>query len=210
MLLLFEGCITYTQKTEINTNGSGEISITYSARKNNIILGKIDGFAFTERKARANYESTNTDITELKVVENTSDSTISVSVKLSFKDFNKLSLAKGFSKCKPSWQIHQDTIFFSFIVLPDSSVKEIPEIGGSLHFEYHFPTKIIQTNGKKDGKTVSWDFNIKDLSRQQELTAILYSKKSTCGIFGIELPLLLIGYIAVIFYRKKIRINPRY
>lgn len=183
------------------------MNIVYTAKKNNILLGKIDGFAFTEKKVRSNYESANTEITEVKVIENPADSTMSVSINLTFKDFNKLSLSKGFSRCKPKWEIHQDTTFFSLTLLPDSSVKEIPSTSGSLHFEFNFPNKIIQTNGKKDGKTVSWDFKIGDLSYQQELTATIYTRKSTCGIFGIELLLILLGYLAIKFHTQKNKLN---
>lgn len=180
-----------------NSDGSGKIDILYTAKKKNIILGKIDGLAFTEKKTRANYESQNTDVISLKVTENLADSTMSVFVTMTFKDFNKLSLSRGFSRCKPTWEVHQDTTFFSLILLPDSLVKEVLPTIGSLHLEFHFPNDIIQTNGKKDGKAVTWDFSISNLAHQQELTATIYSKKSTCGIFGIELPLLFLGYLLI-------------
>lgn len=196
MSSLLMGCITYSQKTEFNSDGSGEATILYTAKKKDILLGKIDGFAFTEKKVRASYESQNTNITSLKVIENVTDSTISVSITLSFKDFNKLSLAKGFSRCKPTWEIHKDTTFFSLILLPDSSVKEIPPNSGSFHLEFEFPNEIIQTNGKKDGKVVSWKFKIGDFSHQQKLTAIMLTRKSSCGIFGIELPVIIILYLS--------------
>ena len=203
--LILSGCVNYDQKTTLNADGSGTMKIHYWASSNNISGGELGGFGFTEDKARTNFSSANTEVGSVKIEEKKdTDTTKSthVYVDVKFKDLNKLTDAKGFSKIKASWEKGKDGMDFKYTMLKDTANSGFGMDSYKLTYEFTFPDEIITTNGKADGKKVSWDKNLTDLKDDVVMSATIKAGKK-CGLFGLELPIIIFMGVLMIYGFKR-------
>ncbi len=205
--LYLAGCVNVDQDTKVNADGSGSINLEYWTKMSNVSSSdELGGFAFTEDKARKNYESSNTTVNSVKVEDKLDDSTKHVMVELEFKDINKLSSAKGFEKIISSWKEGKDGMDFSYTVPKDTS--NAGNMGASdtkLTYTFEFPDEVISTNGRKDGNKAVFEKTLADLKEDLVMTATVKGgAKKSCGLFGIELPLiLLVGLTYMAAKRRK-------
>jgi hypothetical protein len=199
------GCVNVDQKTKVSKDGSGEITLHYWTKMSNVKSSdELGGFAFTKDKASSNYSSNNTEVKDVKVEENLEDSTKHVTVEMTFKDLNNLSAAKGFEKIKASWKEGDDGMDFTYTLLQDtSSAKNMGASDTKLDYEFEFEDEVVTTNGRKDGNKVVWDKTLADLKEDIEMTATVKSAKKGCGLFGIELPLVVFAGIIFLVNRKR-------
>ncbi len=199
------GCVNVDQKTKVNNDGSGEITLHYWTKMSNVKSSDdLGGFAFTKDKANSNYSSNNTEVKNVKVEEDLEDSTKHVTVEMTFKDLNKLSAAKGFEKIKASWKEGDDGMDFSYTLLQDtSSAKNMGASDTKLDYEFEFEDEVVSTNGRKDGNKVVWNKTLADLKEDIEMTATVKGKKKGCGLFGIELPLVVFAGVIFLVNRKR-------
>lgn len=187
----FTACVNVNQKTAINSDGSGTIKLEYwakmSALKSTTDLGS---FSFKEDKAKQNYTSSNSEVTSFKTEDKLDDSTKHVFMDIKFKDFNNLTSAKGFEKTKASWKEGKEGKDFMFTLLQDTSnAKTMGSSDYKLTYTFEFPGEVMQTNGRKDGKSVVWDKTLADLKKDVDMTATVKDEGKKCGLFGIEMPL---------------------
>lgn len=202
-VVYLSGCVNYDQKTVLKADGSGSMQIHYWAKLSSFSMGKTLGkFEFEEQKARDNYTSTNTDVTSLKVEDDFKDSLRHVWIDLTFKDLNKLPDAKGFKGVTPSWKETDDGMELKYIVMKDTSAAG--NMGSSdydITYEFDMPDEIVSTNGKKDGKKVTWNYKVSDLKNDLNLTAVVKKDKGkTCGIFGF---ISAMGLIGLAYYTQR-------
>lgn len=199
------GCVNVDQKAKINNDGSGEITMHYWTKMSNVKSSdELGGFAFTEDKAKANYQSDNNEVTGVKIEDDLDDSTKHVTVDIKFKDLNKLSGAKGFEKVKATWKEGDEGMDFSYTLLQDTSnAKNMGASDTKLDYEFEFPAEVLSTNGKKDGQKVVWNKTLADLKEDVEMTATVKTEKKGCGLFGIELPLVVFAGMVFLLSRKR-------
>ena len=199
------GCVNVDQKAKINNDGSGEITMHYWTKMSNVKSSdELGGFAFTEDKAKANYQSDNNEVTGVKIEDDLDDSTKHVTVDIKFKDLNKLSGAKGFEKVKATWKEGDEGMDFSYTLLQDTSnAKNMGASDTKLDYEFEFPAEVLSTNGKKDGQKVVWNKTLADLKEDVEMTATVKTEKKGCGLFGIELPLVVFAGMVFMLTRKR-------
>jgi hypothetical protein len=198
--IFLTGCVNYEQKTELTKDGSGEMQIHYWTKMSNFSMGtKLGSFNFAESDVKADYTSGNTEIKDLKVEDDLKDSIKHVRVKLAFKDINKLSDATAFKKLKVSWKEGDDGMEFVYEVPKDTSASG----DYKLIYEFKLPGEVLETNGSKDGETVKWNKTLDDIKKQDlKMTATVKSGKK-CGLFGLELPLVLgLGLTVLAVSRK--------
>lgn len=203
--LYLAGCVNLDQKTTLNNDGSGTMSIKYWTKSSNVSSDELAGFGFTEEKVKANYSSSSTEPSNIKIEKNTTeDSLITVTLDVKFKDLNKISDAKAFAKVKASWQKGKDGMDFKYTLLEDTSnAKQMGMSDYKLIYEFAFPGEVISTNGKKDGQKVSWNKTVADLKEDVDFTATVKAGKK-CGLFGLELPLILAaGFIFTFTMRRR-------
>ncbi len=198
------GCVNLDQKTVLKDDGSGTMKVKYWTKSSNVTSDELAGFGFTEAKAKANYSSSNTEVSDIVVKKNaTTDSTTEVSLNVKFKDFNKLSDAKAFSKIKASYVKGKDGMDFKYVLLEDTAnSKQMGMNEYKLTYEFDFPGEVINTNGKKDGKVVKWENTVADLKDDIEYTATIKSG-GKCGLFGLELPIIILFGISVLYTAKR-------
>jgi hypothetical protein len=183
------------------------MAIKYWTKSSNVTGEELGVFGFTEEKVKANYTSPNSEVSDIKIEKNeTTDSLIKVSLNVKFKDLNKLSDAKSFSKIKSSWIKGKDGMDFKYTLLQDTSNANT--FGASdykLNYEFEFPGEILSTNGKKDGTKVIWNKTVADLKEDLDFTATVKAAKK-CGLFGIELPVIfIIGMVSMVAIRNRRR-----
>ena len=135
---------------------------------------------------------------KVKVEEKLDDSTKHVTVELSFKNINVISSAKAFEKIKASWKEGKEGMDFSYFVPKDTS--NAGNMGASdivLNYEFEFPAEVLKTNGRKDGQKIIYEKKLSDLKNDLEMTATVKSEGKKCGLFGMELPLLVLAGMLV-------------
>ena len=199
------GCVNVDQKTKINSDGSGEITIHYWTKMSNVKSSdELGGFAFTEDKAKANYQSDNNEVTSVKIEEDLDDSTKHVTVDMKFKDLNKISGAKGFEKVKATWKEGKEGMDFSYTLMQDTSnAKNMGASDTKLDYEFDFPAEVLETNGRKDGQKVVWNKTLADLKEDVEMTATVKTEKKGCGCLGFELPIIVFAGMVFMLTRRK-------
>lgn len=209
VLILFAvylaGCVNYEQKTALNKDGSGTMTVHYWTKMSNLKSGKdVGNFSFDESKAKSNYSSSNNEVTSIKIKDNLEDSTTHVEMDIKFKNINEINSAKGFEKVKASWKEGKEGMDFSYIVAKDTSAaKNMGANENVLNYEFTFPDEILSTNGIKDGKKVKWNRNLSDLKEDLEMTATVKSEGKKCGLFGMEFPLIALAGLALIRFSSK-------
>ncbi|MBS1515516.1 MAG: hypothetical protein JSS63_10805 [Bacteroidetes bacterium] len=207
-LIVINGCVNVDQKVTLKSDGSGTIKLHYWTGMKNLSMGdEIGGFSFSESGVKSNYTASGIEPSNIKIEENTDDSTKHVKLDISFKDFNKLSDAKGFAKSKTSWAKGKDGMDYKYTLLKDTA-----NAGGmgmeefKLVYETTFPGEVTATNGTKDGMKVTWNKTVADLKNDVEMTASVKGGDSgkKCGLFGMELPIIVgLGLMFAFTFKNK-------
>jgi len=202
--VLLSGCVNLDQKTTLKSDGSGSMVIKYWTKSSNVSGEELSGFGFTEAKVKSNYTSSNSEPSNIVIKKNeTTDSTIVVTLDLKFKDLNKLTDAKAFQKIKASYADGKDGKDFKYTLLADTAnAKQMGMNEYKLTYEFEFPGEVLATNGTKDGNKVKWEKSIADLGTDVDMTATVKGGKK-CGLFGLELPIVFLLGIGFIYLRKK-------
>ncbi|MEO8513542.1 MAG: hypothetical protein ABI543_08285 [Ignavibacteria bacterium] len=199
------GCVNYDQKTTLKEDGSGSMKIHYWSSMKNFSMGTTLGkFEFEESKAKDKYKSSNSDVTSIKVEDKLDDSTKHVNIDLTFKDINKLADAKGFESAKVTWKEVPDGMELKYTLLQDTSAaKQMSASDYKVTYEFTMPAEIVSTNGTKDGQNVKYSYTLADLGKDIEMTTVVKKAKGKlCGIIGMAMGTLLIGF-AYYTQRKK-------
>jgi len=192
----------------MNDNGSGTIKLSYSCKEsilkqNNFIL---QNFPFTEALAKSYFESDNSSVRKAKLDFSKADSVYFISLEIDFKDFNKLSSAKGFSNVNSSWLPADSGMIFKYIIKANPELyKNFP----SQSYLVNFASPVKSSTGIIKGNEVVWGSrtaNNTDLSKDVVMEAVVDSKgsantkssgkeekKKSCGLFSIELPIIFLG-----------------
>jgi len=210
--------LSWFQKTTINSDRSGTITLFYSASNSDIKgADTYKLLPFTEDKIRAVYSSENNKVESVKVTKK-NDSSF-VSVVLSFKNIVTLNSSQGFSNVKPTWYRNGDSTVFMYKV--DGNSESDNNIKASCTFE--LPTnEIMRTNGfKKNDNSISLQIQPESIKNGYVIYAVFKNiagdtKNETtagndkkeeesggCGLFGIEMPLIF-GF-GMLLLRRRIK-----
>lgn len=205
--IFLSGCVNVEQKTILKSDGSGSMTVHYWTKMSNVTSStEVGSFSFAKDKAKSNYTSSNSEVTNVDVKDNLTDSTKHVTLELKFKNINDLPSAKGFEKIKVLWKEGKEGMDFSYTLPKDTSnSKNMGASDTKLTYTFELPSEVLSTNGRKDGQTVIWEKSLADLSKDIEMTATVKSKSGKCGLFGIELPLIIFVGLAVMSYGRRRR-----
>ena len=197
------GCVNVDQKTTLKQDGSGSMKVHYWTKMSNVKSStELGNFSFDKDKAKTNYTSSNTEVGDVKIEDKLEDSTKHVTLDLKFKNINDISSAKAFEKVKASWKEGKDGMDFTYTLLKDTS--NAGNMGASdtkLDYEFDFPAEVLRTNGTKDQQKVKWNKTLADLKNDIDMTATVKNEGKKCGLFGMELPLIMLAGLAVMSIR---------
>ncbi|MEO8665258.1 MAG: hypothetical protein ABI462_07165 [Ignavibacteria bacterium] len=209
--LSLNGCLNVRQKTVINEDGSGTINLHYWMRSQGEIPygDEIDGYSFIESEARKKYTSYNTVIKEFRKFDDSKDTTNHIELTMDFKNINKLSETPGFSRVQISYVKGKDGYDFRYFIPKDTTLKqEYIKDDHTLEYTFEFPKEVKTSNGTildtKDHNSVKWVIPVKEHKiKDFEMIATVKDKSGICGLFGMELPLILIAGLVFIKFKKR-------
>jgi len=197
--------LTWHQKITVNNNRSGEVRLIYSTATSDINAnGLFNTIPFAEDKIRAAFSSDNNTIQSVNL-RKSSDSTFA-NVLIKFKDIQQISSASGFSKAKITWYKNEDSTVFMYKL--DKSTEF--QSGSKISFVFELPSiEIMRTSGmKENANTVIYGVKPENMANGPGFFVVFKnsadSKNTTsdnskdnkdkeegsCGLFGIEMPLI--------------------
>jgi uncharacterized lipoprotein YehR (DUF1307 family) len=203
--LVLSGCIDYEQKTRLDADGSGEMTIHYWAKESLVDwLGK-NRFPFNEKDVRTKYGAIpGVTVGTVDVRSNDDDSTRHVTFDLRFTDIRALSKQPGFERATFEWKEEGETMVFTHTVLEDegSTSEGLEQFG--VTYAYTFPGEIVDHNATDvDGATATWKLRLSDLGSTRTLTATVRPAQSwtLTIVFFVVLGAVLLG--AVLLIRRR-------
>ena len=204
-VILMNGCINLIQKTKINEDLTGTINMHYWVNSMYVDLGDVEmgddigGLSFKASEIKKKYSSPFSEVSEPRRYNMEKDSTTHIEVDITFKDFNKLTETSGFSNIDLGYEKGDDVSTFHYKIPKDTAISlTYTKDWNTLTYTFEFPGEIIETNGKldpnaKDKNIVTWEYKTSDHAKNDlEFTAKIKNKSGICGLFGIELPVVLL------------------
>lgn len=232
--MFFGGAVKYVQNASFNNNGSGIISLTYSAkssevRSNNNIIGNLP---FAQDKINEYFNSDVTKVTKSSVYKDKTDTTMTyVSVDLNISNLNKLKNAKAFTGVNAGWVKSDTGMVFSWLFTPahaKTNSISIYQIGVTFEGEVKSTTGVLKGNQsiwyvqtekmnpggayflttiKSDGSTKTpFSGTTKESGDKKTTTETKTeeNKPSGCGLFGLELPIIIsLGFAFSKFAKRR-------
>jgi hypothetical protein len=214
LCLFIFGCINYEETVELNSDGSGKITMHYSIPQQLFAMmqmGQDSGekkeempFKFKESEIRS--DLTAPGVTVDKVEQKAEGDQQHFFVTLSFKKITDLNQTKSFAKMPFTWKEEEGNILFQQVLIGEKKEGEANPMGDQMAsammgnakftFKVTLPAKALpapDTNGtiQQDGKTVVWEYPILEASKGQTMTA-----KFKAGGFGLPFSPLVLGAIA--------------
>jgi len=203
--LALSGCINVQQRVKINEDGSGIINLEYWTNTNLVDVGdikvgdEIGGFTFDAPEIVRKYSSAFTEVSTPKKSNFPADTTTHIQVDINFKDINKITEANGYSNIEVSYAKGKDNTQFRYYIPKDTTLNlRYTKEKHTLEYIFEFPFEVMETNGtidntSKEKNVVKWKFQTSDHAKKDfEMTAVIKNKSGICGMFGIELPLILL------------------
>lgn len=225
---------TIYQTITLNDNGSGTIKLNYNStgsvlKENKFILGNLP---FSDKIAEGFFGSKNTTVKKAKLDFDQAKDMYFMTIEMEFKDINKLNEAKGFSNAITAWYQSDTGTVFKYSIAANSGATKFFE---NQTFVVNFRSPVKNANGAIKNTTVTWSnlnpqksdvvllANVKTVNPPKTTPVTTKpntsntpntssgettdnKEKGSCGLFGIELPLILLGgYVAGgrIFRRNK-------
>lgn len=179
LILFLNGCVNLEQKATINSDGSGTMKIKYWTKTYNILGDEIGTFGFIDSKVKSNFTSHTTRPSHIKIEKDANDDSLTVvTLDLYFTHINYLTDAFAFKNINSSWIKNGNEISFKYILLQDTAnANQFGMSDYKLIYDFEFPSEVIATNGKKDGRKVSWNLTVADLKEEIEFTATIKARE---------------------------------
>jgi len=199
------------QKTFINSDGSGTIKLTYWAKTADI-KGKemVNSFPFTEQKINSTYASSNNSVDSVSIGKTNPDTTY-INVSIAFKSITQINSAPGFSKSKVTYYKTPDSTTMIYRL---EKTDEAISPDTKTFYSFQLPTdNIMRTSGvKTKADLITYELKTENVKNGVNMYAVFKTvekietetthKESpkSCGLFGFELPVIIllsfIGYIS--------------
>jgi len=214
LIFAFEktNAIEIFQSTYVKGDGSGKIKITYSAKesdvtKNNSLIGN---FPFDAAKIKGYFSSPGNDLKKSEVLKK--DGNVYVNAEIDFITVYKIKDMKGFSGTNSSF-IKTDTGMVFYWNLKGNQPNQSAVLN-KITYVFSFEGDIKSTTGILKNKEVSYyrDTKIGNFNTDLFCTVTVDpvevkssdntkngspEENKSCGLFGIELPFILLGGLLI-------------
>ena len=217
---VFAGAVNFTQTITLEKDGSGIIKLIYSEKETTVKAGNfvVGSLPFSKEKSEEYFNSSNTSIRIFTVEKDPKDnSLLQVIVAMNFKDLNRINEMKALSNAQVSLTKTDSGNVFKYFITPAFTKANFLE---SVYTILIYNGKFKSSNGDAVANgSITWyrgkEFlNIKDIylfatieSEVKTETNTTGEKGKSCGLFGFELPILLIAGLAFNFTKKVSRIK---
>lgn len=212
------GAVNFNQTITLKEDGSGSINILYlekesTIKSKNFLIGNLP---FTKEKINEYFGSSKTKIFESTISANSKDNTITeVYVSLTFSSVSDLNSLKGLVNNQFSFSVSDSGNVFKSSISPEFiTLNSINQIYCVLNSK----ADIVSSNGQVKEKSVTW-FRAKEYLNKNttNFVATIFSKNikktasqnieqekgKSCGLFGIELPIVFLFGTVLMNYRRK-------
>lgn len=218
------GSVKFFQSSTVKGNGSIAITITYSANETEIKKGNslIGNLPFTAEKVKEYFSIPSGEIVKTSIYKDPKDANITnVSINLLVKDINKISNAKALNGLRTGY-VKSDSGYVLSWLIPTSFMQS--NSVDTYQFLLSVDGAIKSTNGVIKNNVCSW-YIFKDKmnpngayflatlnpdpskivkNETETTTNPSGEKEKSCGLFGLELPLILLtGLVISGKYRRK-------
>lgn len=211
--------ISINQVATLKNDGSGKIDLTYSAKNTTIKNFMVGNYPFAPKVAEKRFTSANTKVESSGFYRSKNDTSLyNIKVIVDFQKLNNLNQALAFSEVKASWTNTDSGNVFKWVI--PSNSKASAQIT-TFSYKFTFDGKVINSNGGKvEGNTITWYRDGKNIDPTKDivLTALIESDGSestnktdgdgkSCGLFGFELPLIMLAGLVFSVNRKRKKSN---
>jgi len=166
-LLILSGCLNYSQEVVLYPDGSGKMRIDYWMKFGNEESEKVvDNLGiFNPDSIRSGFQSNYSQIENVTVHRDTTDSTTHALIELSFNHIDSLNKTKIFFEYNFSFlEKTGGQIILSQLIPPIATGFGIDASKFSVTYKYTIPGEIISHNANYvSGKTLTWKYNLSEI-----------------------------------------------
>lgn len=167
LLLFLSGCLNYYQEVTLYPDGSGKMKIDYWMKFDNEESAKIvDNLGiFNSDSIRSGFQSAYSQVKNVQVYSDTTDSTTHALIELSFNHIDSLNKTKVFSEYNFSFQEKTGgQVIFSQFIPPIATGFGIDANKFTVTYKYTIPGEIISHNANDvSGKSLTWNYTLAEI-----------------------------------------------
>jgi len=216
---IFLGAMNINQVVFLKKDGTGSLTISYFAKESevkekNFLIGN---FPFQKEKLDEYFGTKNTKIYSSSIEKNAKDnSSLQVTVTITFGSITHLSQMKAFSGVNISLNQTDTGKVFRNVITPDFITTNSLE---NVYINFKYDEDIKSTNANaREGKNINW-FSPKEFTAKKNNLTFWVNlgggtsknenvksnedKEKSCGLFGIELPLIVLLGSALMFNQRR-------
>lgn len=207
IITYFNGCLNYYQETTLKTDGSGEMFIHYWMRsitpQDSLISSQFG--IFNPDSIKSEFGSGYSQINDIEVYNDGTDSTIHAKVEITFKSIDSLSKTKAFKEANFSLKdgAAGQKVFSQFIT-PAATGFGVDGSSFSITYIYYLPGDIIAHNAHDlSNNRLTWKYTLAEIGSGKTITATYRPfklKETPVWIYGLAIFVL---FIVVFFLFKK-------
>jgi len=179
--LSFSGCLNYIQEVILYPDGSGEMHIDYwmklPDKDSRNVANKIG--IFNPDSIRNEFISAYSEINNIIVYTDSTDSTTHAIVDFSFIHIDSLNLTKAFADSRFSFKKEQSgEIMFSQTILPITTGFGIDASEYNVIYKYTFSGSIISHNAHSvNNRTLIWNYTLSDIGGGKTISVLFRPHK---------------------------------
>jgi hypothetical protein len=167
LLLFLTGCLNYYQEVTLYPDGSGKMKIDYWMKFDNEESAKVvDNLGiFNPDSIRSGFQSNYSNVENVNVYTDTTDSSTHAIIDLSFNSIDSLNKTKVFAEYNFSFQKKTDgQVIFSQFIPPIATGFGIDASQFNVTYKYTIPGEIISHNANQvSGKSLTWQYSLAEI-----------------------------------------------
>jgi len=210
---IYASAINFVQIITLEKNGSGIIKLIYS-EKESLVKEKnyvVSNLPFSKDNSAEYFNSSNTNIRLFEVGKDPNDnSRTQITVSMNFKAITDINKMKALTEAKVNFTETDTGTVFVYVITPEfTKANSIDYLLTILTYN----GEVKSSNGKIEGKNILWSRSKQNIDAKKVMDFIATVKsepkttsnssnssdgdKKSCGLFGLELPIILLGGLVI-------------
>lgn len=175
VLIISNACLDYTQITTIKTDGSGKMFIHYFMKwkneKDSTLIEQLG--IFNRDSVYKEFSSEFSNVYNVEVYKDPSDSTLHTKVELNFASLDSLNKTPAFKKAQLTVKDGGKNIkIFSQFIPPIATGFGFENANFSLTFIYYLPGEILSHNAIEQYRNrLTWKYSVSEIGMGKYITA---------------------------------------
>lgn len=210
LALFLSGCINYEQIATVKSNGSGKMYIHYwsgfLSEQDSALFSRFS--LFNEDTLQNRFSSAYTNLDNIEVYKNYSDSTVHAKVEFDFTHIDSLNNMTAFRGSEFSFKEGPDDtrLFSQTVILPTVGLGINPAAVYEFSYTYYFTGNVLSHNGNlEQSNKVVWEYSSDSIPQERNITVSFRPYKLDATpiwiyILALVVIVVVIGYV---FSQKK-------